>query len=149
MSDMYGSMISNNFRVKDAAAFLEWADRYVLGEEVSIHTIEEHDDGTATMRIAGNDHYAQAWPKRSTDTDIDDDTAVEPEDFAAELAAHLCEGEIAYIMAGGDESERVMITSELAVTTGRYAYRCASSDDLRTAREMIQTHGQPIANAGA
>ena len=136
--EMVGTVKSNNFRVRDEAAFRTWFDAYRFGSEIQLI----RDDGArsgktdgqpreATLCFYGSELYPSAYPKLASDEDEEDEpqeVEADFEQFATELRAHLCEGEALHVIACGAEGARYAAYEELAVTASGRAFRSASSD---------------------
>jgi sugar phosphate isomerase/epimerase len=92
MSSWYGTSRSNYFAVKDLAAFNAWVDELGMDVITSGHLVgitpgSSTDDG--------------GWPSWRWAREADeDDTEV---DVAAELAAHLADGQVAVLISAGAE----------------------------------------------
>jgi hypothetical protein len=121
MSDMYGAIRSNVFRVKDVAAFKEWftAECY-FGEEIELW---EDDEGVS---FGGYEMYPSAYPRMVTE-DADEIDEVHPEwdldRFAEEFSAHLIEGEALVVVSGGNEKLRYVAAERLFVDSiGRVTF---------------------------
>jgi hypothetical protein len=126
MADMYGAIRSNEFRVRDLAAFLEWFTRYRFGDATEIWTHKE----TRAVAFGGYEQYPDAWPQ-VPDTDGYGIPVDDPEIFARELAGHLEPGEVVNIVAGGHEKLRCVRFSQLIIAADhprRCVYRQISSD---------------------
>ncbi len=136
MADMYGSVLSNEFKVKDVAAFKEWFKKYYFGEEVEIFEHVE-PDGSGTISFGSGEQYPSAYPRipvyeTFTDEELGlDDEDLYPDDigegdmvetvdadletFAKELRQHLMPGEIFYVISGGAEKLRYVLFQELII----------------------------------
>jgi len=84
--NLIGSARSNLFRVKDRAAFLNWAG-YVPDIEVA-----EHMDGRFAIFSCSD---TGTWPSYEPDEDDEDQT---PYDVGKDLVQHLADGEVAILM---------------------------------------------------
>lgn len=124
MADMYGSIVSNAFRVKDSAAFRQWFNGYYFGEGITLHIDNDH-----YAYFAADQQYPCAYPRvmgEEGDTE-DADLAA----FARELCGHLMEGEIFNLVAGGKEKHNYAAFSQLVIAQAhpdKPCYRYASSD---------------------
>ena len=60
MADMYGTVISNTFHVRDPKAFREFFERYRFGDDVELWDMgpSERTDGAGTpMKFGGREQY--------------------------------------------------------------------------------------------
>ncbi len=136
MADMYGTVLSNDFKVRDVAAFKEWFKKYTFGEESEIWDKVE-PDGSGTISFGSGEQYPQAYPRLPANGMLSndelealglDDDDLYPEDvvrefdeeadlatFAEELRPHLMPGEIFYVVAGGAEKLRYVLFQELII----------------------------------
>lgn len=124
MANWYGSARSNYFQVKNAEAFLEWAERRGLGvfkseqnaDVFAIHPGESTDNGD--------------WPSY----DMEEDKEFE---LAPELSEHLCPRQVAVLLEVGAEKLRYLTGHAIAVNhKGRFVV--LSLDDIyrKAAREF-------------
>lgn len=100
MADMYGSLHSSLFKVKDIAAFKDWFTR-----ECSFSCEFEVVEVDGAVFIRGGGANPRAIPDRITVGDSHDDWDIDEfglQEFAEGLRAHLCDGEEVRIMAAGD-----------------------------------------------
>jgi len=110
MSDMYGALRSNEFKVKDIPSFLKWFEGYSFGDETQIwHTSDGVDgDGLTPGKVSfgGTEQYPNAYPMRKI---LDEDGYIEEVEeadltvFADELRQHLQPDEMFHVVAGGNE----------------------------------------------
>lgn len=138
MADMYGTVLSNEFKVKDVVAFKEWFKKYYFGDEIEIFEHLE-SDGFSTISFGGSEQYPIAHPRivvyesytdeelkdlgyddedlypDDTDLCIEDIVDADLETFAEELRHHLIPNEIFYVMAGGSEKLRYVQFQELII----------------------------------
>lgn len=130
MADMYGTIRSNTFKVKDVRAFKTWFNQYVFGEDIDVWShvtgMGGPNDYSGTIDFGGDVQYPNAYPRQrvwNTDDGLpeneeDDDWEEEEADldkFAAELRQHLQQGEVFYVIAGGAEKLRYVGFSELII----------------------------------
>jgi hypothetical protein len=125
MSDMYGTVLSNTFTVRDTAAFRAWFAGYYFGDAIELFI----DDGDCSLCFGGGEQYPSAYPRvRDGEGEIyDADLSV----FSAELCAHLADGEIFNVVAGGNEKLRYVAFSQLIIIQqcpDTPYFRCHSSD---------------------
>ena len=96
MANFYGFARSNYFKVKDAEAFVAWADKFgSLG-------VWTRDDMHA---IYSDCPDSGCWPSAAWSEDEDDFIEI---DLEAELAEHLADGEVAILMQCGAEKLRYL-----------------------------------------
>ncbi|MEI7668607.1 MAG: hypothetical protein WCJ33_00815 [Pseudomonadota bacterium] len=109
MSDMYGTVCSNDFKVKDVKAFTEWFNQFYFGDDIDISINEaEHE-----ISFGGDVSYPSAYPRIiDVDNEIED---VDLSDFATELCQHLEEGEVFNLVAGGNEKLCYVAFSQLII----------------------------------
>lgn len=136
MADMYGTVLSNDFKVKDVVAFKEWFKKYYFGDDT---TIFEHvePDGSGTISFGSDEQYPCGYPRvivyaevpvEELDLDdedlypddivgdeIEDIVEADLETFAEELRKHLIPNEIFYVVAGGSEKLRYVLFQELII----------------------------------
>jgi hypothetical protein len=124
MADMYGAVRSNEFRVKDPAAFVAWfKERVLFGD-----AIEVWDDGGGVVSFGGYEQYPSAYPRTpgvGRLVEIDGQRFYEEdeqpgdwdlEEFAAEIRKHLEPGEEFRVLAAGNEKLRYVSATHLIVT---------------------------------
>lgn len=116
MSDMYGAVRSNEFKVLDAEAFKKWFSANVsFGSEIEVW---EHS--TNVMCFGGYEQYPSAYPMtvEAEDEDEDDFESAEwdLEAFAAEVRKHLQPGEEFRVLAAGNEKLRYVAAGHLIIT---------------------------------
>ena len=136
MADMYGTVLSNDFKVKNIAAFKEWFKKYHFGEEIEIFEHAE-PDGSGTISFGSGEQYPSAYPQIIVYAEVPveeldlDDEELYPDDvvgdeiediieadletFAKELRKHLVPNEIFYVIAGGAEKLRYVLFQELII----------------------------------
>ena len=109
MSDMYGTVCSNDFKVKDVKAFTEWFNQFYFGDDIDISINEaEHE-----ISLSGAESYPSAYPRIiAADNEIED---VELSDFAVALCQHLEEDEVFNVVAGGNEKLHYVAFSQLII----------------------------------
>lgn len=122
MSDMYGALRSNEFKVKDVEAFKKWFEKYRFGEEVEvwgdITGMGGSEDYSGTISFGGEEQYPNAYPMMAIDEDDgfeEDTTEADLQVFADELRQHLQPGEVFQVVAGGNEKLRYVGFSELII----------------------------------
>lgn len=136
MADMYGTILSNEFKVKNVAAFKEWFKKYYFGDEIEIFEHVE-SNGSGTISYGSDEQYPCAYPRLSAGRELSaeelkalglDDEDLYPEDmvsediedanldtFAEELRLHLMPKEIFYVISGGNEKLRYVLFQELII----------------------------------
>lgn len=116
MSDMYGTICSNKFKVKDIALFKEWLGNYYYGDSIEI---EIDDSAINLVSFAGHEQYPTAMPRVH-----DGDDGIEDADlqvFSEGIASHLCVGEIFSVLAWGSERLRYVCGDRLIISQGQPA----------------------------
>ena len=112
MANYYATARSNYFAVKDETTFRKWAES--LGLEILEPT--HHNkvaDGIRRHGITpGNGDDSGGWPTSRYDEESDQCEAI---DVAAQLSAHLADGEVAILMEVGHEKLRYLSGSAVAV----------------------------------
>jgi len=102
MANWYGTARSNYFRVKDAEAFVQWAERRSLG-------VLKTERGADIFAIHSGDSTGDgSWPSY----DMDEDTEI---DLVRELAEHLPKRQVAVLMEIGAEKLRYLTGVAIAV----------------------------------
>lgn len=136
MADMYGTILSNDFKVKDVVAFKKWFKEYHFGDETQIFDRVE-PDGSGTISFGSGEQYPNAYPRIPAGRELSaeeleemelEDDDLYPEDcisediedadletFAEELRKHLMPKEIFYVIAGGNEKLRYVLFQELII----------------------------------
>ena len=136
MADMYGTILSNEFKVKNVAAFKEWFKKYYFGEDITIFDHVE-PDGSGTISYGSDEQYPYAYPRLPVGRELTaeelDAMGLDEEDlypdhyvsddiedacletFAEELRKHLMPKEIFYVIAGGNEKLRYVLFQELII----------------------------------
>lgn len=124
MSDMYGALRSNEFKVKNVEAFIKWFDDVIFGDEIEFWVDNKNDDGSGTVSFGGHEQYPTAYPRSkvyedSEAMDEDDDYYIveipDLDTWATELREHLVTGEVFQVIAGGNEKLRYVGYSELII----------------------------------
>lgn len=155
MADMYGAMRSNEFRVKNVEAFRAWFENYIFGDETAFWVDKLNDDGSGTVSFGAEEQYPSAYPRfKKYDVedglvpDEDDDYDIEGvpdlDAWAEELKAHLADGEVFQVVAGGNEKMRYVAYSELLVAKDIEKpvwISVYTDDDQETLRKRVLTHG--------
>lgn len=134
MSDMYGTVRSNEFRVRNVEAFKAWFFKYSFGDEIRVWVDQQNEDGSGTVSFGGEEQYPNAFPMVKI---YDDDGYIEEVEeadlhkFVAELRAHLMPGEIFQVVASGAEKLRYVGFSELlaAEDSKNVRFHSVYSDD--------------------
>jgi|GEM_PF-4844520 len=125
MSDMYGTVCSNDFKVKDVKSFTEWFNQFYFGENIDISITESERQ----LIFGGDESYPSAYPRViADDGEIED---VDLSDFATQLCQHLEEGEVFNVVAGGNEKLRYVAFSQLIIAqahTDKPYFRESGSD---------------------
>lgn len=134
MANWYGTSRSNYFRVKDAEAFLKWADERGLG--VFKH---QQDEGVFAIH-GGSSTEDGSWP--SYDMEEDEDI-----DLIDELAAHLCEDQIAVLMEIGAEKLCYLNGVAIALNSKGAMVELTLSDVYRTAAQTFHVPESAITRA--
>ena len=143
MADMTGMVLSNRFRVNDAEAFTEWMNSYFFGAHRDTEIRNDgqcEKTGKAMVHIAGSEQYPNAWPRVLGDPDKDghqDEFEVDLETWTEGLRKHLHEEDVFHLIAGGNEKERYVGYSELAVDQTGHAFQTGYTDDDERARALI------------
>jgi len=136
MSDMYGSLLSNTFTVKDVAQFKTWFKSYYFGDDIEFFINEE----TREVCFGGHEQYPCAFPRiRNEEEDIED---AELDVFAKELCEHLVEGEVFSVIAGGNEKLRYVLFDRLIIAQDHpdkpYVKHYSSEDDHELLLKQVQ-----------
>src|SRR5690606_6644940 len=110
------------------------------GQEEFYYEIEKHTD---TKKVSDTDsvpessgyvnicsdgiQYPTAYPEHyiRRNTEVIDTESWDLKEFAVEMRKHLCDGEIFYFIAGGNEGSRYVSFEELAVSHETHRYRNA------------------------
>ena len=139
--DMYGSVVSNNFHVKDEGDFREWFEKYRFGDDISVERGEKstREDGLGTeMCFSGFEQYPSAWPKTPGNNEGDiDEVEVDLENWVQEIREHLLPDEIVYVIACGAEGGRYAAAQELAVSHLAHGFRDMCTDNRRCAQRLL------------
>ena len=143
--DMYGSVVSNHFHVKNEAEFREWFEKYKFGDEIRVERGEKstREDGLgAEMCFHGSEQYPSAWPKRPANEDEDiDELEVDLERWTQELREHLLPDEIVYVIACGAEGGQYAAAQELAISHRTHGFRDICSDNHQCAERLLSEQG--------
>lgn len=154
MADMYGAVRSNEFRVKNVEAFRTWFDKYNFGNEIVFWVDKLNDDGSGTVSFGGEEAYPSAHPSYKA-YDVDDGVTPNEDDYydivavpdldvwADELKAHLADGEVFQVVAGGNEKMRYVAYSELLVAKDlpKPVWICVyTDDDQETLRKRMEAY---------
>jgi hypothetical protein len=121
MADMYGAVRSNEFKVKDVAAFKTWFDGYHFGDEIDLWIENSVHDSFATASFGGLEQYPTAYPRITAYDEDDEDVDIaeveyaDLQTFADELRQHLLPGEVFQVVAGGNEKLRYVGFNELII----------------------------------
>ena len=99
MADYYAQTRSNYFKVKDEAAFREWAE----SRELKVWQRDEGERGY--FAIHSTDVDEKGWHRADYDEEMEDFREV---DFEPELSEHLQDGSVAVLMEVGAESLRYL-----------------------------------------
>lgn len=91
MTNMNYVSRTNNFRVKDAAAFISDLDKYEVVADMGDTTLKQEHDGTFTIFF--HDGEPELFPQNPD----------EPEDVKELVASHLVEGEVAVFIELANE----------------------------------------------
>jgi len=142
MSDMYGAVKSNIFRVKDADKFRVWFNEHVkFGDEIELFAGEVEN----TFSFGGYEQYPNAWPRIPAGMDADDPEEVEwgAAAFAAAIRKHLAKGQTFQVVAAGHEKLRYCGAAAFIVPpTGEPLYVTLYSDDpalLTNLRNVVKS----------
>lgn len=141
MSDMYGTILSNTFTVKDVAAFKAWFADYYFGDDIElpIHEGERH------VCFGGDLHYPSAYPRvRDEEGEINDAVLSA---FAVELCAHLADGEIFNVVAGGNEKLRYVSFNQLIIAQEHpdkpyYGHHSSDADNEALLEQVLHNSRQ-------
>ena len=124
MADMYGTILSNTFTVKDVDKFKAWFSEYYFGYEIELFINEKERH----VSFGSEEQYPSAYPRIRGADEVND---AELHCFSAELCEHLAEGEIFNVVAGGNEKLRYVSFTQLIIAQAhpdKPYYRCHSSD---------------------
>jgi hypothetical protein len=102
MANWCGRSRSNYFRVKDEAAFRQWA------ANLNIYLIDEHAKQSLFAVHLGDSTDDGSWPSCDPETG-------EEIDFVDQLSKHLVKGQIAVLMTAGAENLRYVTGDAVAV----------------------------------
>lgn len=134
MANWYGTSRSNYFRVKEEAAFRQWADNLHLG-------IFEHDQDHGLFAIHPGDWCDNgSWPSCDLETD-------EEIDIADQLSKHLAEGQVAVLMTAGAEKLRYITGYAIAVNADGDVVSVSLDDIYAKAAESFKVAESAITQA--
>ena len=124
MANWYGSARSNYFQVRDAEAFLQWAERRSLG-------VFKSEQNAAIFAIhPGASTDSGGWPS----FDMEEDKEF---DLAAELSEHLFPSQVAVLLEVGAEKLRYLNGEAIAVNhSGRVIVLSLNDIYRKAAREF-------------
>lgn len=114
MSDMYGAVCSNVFKVKDVNAFKTWFNENVsFGSEIELWG---DDEGVS---FGGYEQYPNAYPM-TVPTEDEYDDFQDPEEwdleaFAVEIRKHLLPEQELRVLAAGHEKLRYVAVGHLVI----------------------------------
>lgn len=158
MSDMYGAVRSNSFKVKNVEAFRAWFDNFVFGNEIEFWVNETNEDGSGTVSFGGYEQYPTAYPRyrvyedpEATGEDdwFDIEEVPELDAWASELRMHLVDGEVFQVVACGNEKMRYVSYSELLVAQDieKPVWTCVYTDDDQASlrKRMKPVYSMPFA----
>lgn len=118
MSDMYGAVRSNKFKVLDVEAFKEWFEADVkFGDGIEVWQYPDN-----AVAFGGYTMYPSAWPLIPGGEDDDADPEWSLAAFAAAVRLHLAPGEEFRVLACGHEKLRYTAASHLKVTHDSETY---------------------------
>lgn len=152
MADMYGAVRSNEFKVKNVKAFWEWMSNYIFGNEIEFWDDKIEEDGSGVVSFGGEEQYPTAYPRfkmyedpeaAGEDDWYDVEEVHDLDAWAEELKAHLADGEIFQVVAGGNEKMRYVAYSELLVAQDidRPVWISVFTDDDRiTMRKRMEAY---------
>ena len=133
MANYYAIARSNYFAVKDEQAFREWASGLrltVLTPDLSRTTA----DGVPRFGITpGRGGDNGDWPDSIYDADAD---KIEEIDLAKQLAPHLADGEVAVLMAVGNQALRYLRRTATAVNNKGKTVSINLDTVYRSARKL-------------
>ena len=118
MADMYGSILSSHFRVKDTEAFWEWLKHYSFGSCNVEFYVSDPEQKLVSFGSA-DAQYPSAYPQKNVYDENSEDMELEDIDinvFAKEFCEHLQDGEIVNIVAGGNEKLRYVSFDQLVIS---------------------------------
>jgi hypothetical protein len=125
MSDMYGAVKSNTFKVKDPNTFEAWFTTHVrFGENIQLWR-----DTSDSFSFGGYEQYPVAFPNTPW-SDDKDSTEWDLEEFGKEMAKRLADDSYLQVIAGGNEKLRYVSFSILIIfPNGEAKFKVFSSDD--------------------
>lgn len=124
MANYTGTGRTNTFRVKDAAAFAAFCDRYELNEfvgEGGVGFVCDADDGEPAIEILIEDEA--------------EGDRVEEGDWIGDLAALLEEGSTCIFMHAGSEGEKYVVGYAIEVAAGVGEIRRVDLTDIYDGRD--------------
>lgn len=129
MSDMYGAVKSNTFKVKNLAKFKKWFDENASFGSETQTWFDAKDD----CSFGGDEQYPSAWPNKPYDPESEnDDLQWDLEAFAKELRPHLQKGEVFQVVSAGQEKLLYVAGGVLFIDATRAVYLNVGSDaDMR------------------
>lgn len=140
MADMYGTVCSNAFAVKDVEAFKTWFEKYHFGHNV---TLCVHHEELREVHFSGYEQHPSAYP-RIYDEETDDYVEVELKKFAIEMAEYLEEDEMLAVVGGGNEKLRYVSYDQMIIAKAypeHPTYRIVTSeDDHATLMAIVKAH---------
>ena len=134
MANWYGTARSNYFRVTDAEAFVQLAERRGLG-------VFKTERGADIFAIHSGDSTGDgSWPSY----DMDEDSEI---DLVRELAEHLPKGQVAVLMEIGAEKLRYLTGVAIAVNHKGRVVEVTLSDIYRKAAHAFRVAESDITQA--
>lgn len=118
---------SNYFRVKNEAAFRQWAE----GLRLDVPVDEKMPDGEQRFAIYSND--VGGWPQWR---EPERDEAGDEVDFVAELQDHLADDDVAILLEVGHEKLRYLGGSAQVCTPQEIRSVNLTEEAMRIAREL-------------
>lgn len=106
---------TNYFRVKDAEAFVTWAER------IGLETYEK--DGMFTLLAVEDDGWPGSFFNEATDE-------VEDVDIVEGLREHLVDGEVAILISAGHEKLRYICGTAVAITSQPDSFVSVTLSDI-------------------
>ena len=138
MADMYGTVCSNQFKVKDVQKFKAWFSQYYFGEDVQLYV-----DTDNSASLGGHEQYPSAYPRIRETEGADEGELMDVEllPFAQELCVHLADGEVFNLVSGGNEKLRYVAFDQLIITQAHpdkpYYNSIRSDDDGETLLALV------------
>jgi hypothetical protein len=134
MANYYATARSNYFKVKDVAAFREWAT------PINIEVIEGDGKHEGLVCLIADDGDQNGWPSWRPGEGDGEDTEI---DLAQEIAAHLVDGHVAILMEAGAEKVRYVSGWAMAVNSKGET----ESVSLQDIYEMAEHLGEHVTRA--